>query len=78
MYRYRAVGPSVDNSSNSHVLLLNDHVIVNAFDHSRTFAHIKELHIPTVLIDLLTTQTLPLVSLDNVQGTCMATAYAIE
>ena len=64
--------------SAAHNRLYDGLIIVNAFDRSHTFPLLKKSHIPTVLIDCLTTPTLPSVSMDNLRGAYMATEYAIK
>lgn len=58
--------------------LVDGLVIVNAVDHEQTFSWLKEGPIPTVLVDCLSTATLPSVAMDNLRGAYLATEHLIN
>lgn len=58
--------------------LVDGVIIVNAMDREQTFTWLEAGTIPTVLVDCLSTATLPSVAVDNVYGAYLATQHLIE
>jgi DNA-binding LacI/PurR family transcriptional regulator len=57
--------------------LVDGVIVVNAMDREHTFSWLESGTIPTVLIDCLSTSSLPSVAVDNEQGAQMATEHLI-
>lgn len=58
--------------------LVDGVIIVNAMDREHTFKWLEEGTIPTVLVDCLSTTTLPSVAVDNAHGAYLATQHLLE